>query len=136
MLALVAVLGVSMAHAAAAYIRFPDLNGNRIVFSAEGDLWSVGDTGGVARRLTNHIGNEFYPHWSPDGKWIAFTGEYDGNADVYVIPAEGGEPTRLTWHPSAEIVLGWTPDGKNILYRTTGETPYRSAAIYTISREV
>src|SRR5262245_41463317 len=134
-LALVAVLGVSMAHAAAAYVRFPDLNGNRIVFSAEGDLWSVADTGGVARRLPNHVGHEFYPHWSPDGKWIAFTGEYDGNADVYVIPAEGGEPTRLTWHPGSEIVLGWTPDGKNILYRSTGETPYRSAAIYTISRE-
>src|SRR5215471_19930978 len=92
MLALVAVLGVSMAHAAAAYIRFPDLNGNRVVFSAEGDLWSVADNGGVARRLTNHVGNEFYAKWSPDGKWIAFTGEYDGNADVYVIPAEGGEP--------------------------------------------
>ncbi|HEX4826095.1 MAG TPA: S41 family peptidase [Candidatus Polarisedimenticolaceae bacterium] len=135
LLTLVAVLGVTVAHAEAAYIRFPDLNGNRVVFCAEGDLWSVSDSGGVARRLTNHVGNEFYPHWSPDGKWIAFTGEYDGNSDVYLIPAEGGEPRRLTWHPGAEIVLGWTPDGSKILYRSTGETPYRSSAIYAISRD-
>src|SRR6202035_1265249 len=58
------------------------------------------------------------PKFSPDGKWIAFTGEYDGNPDVYVISAEGGEPRRLTFHPSNDIVLGWTPDGKNILFRS------------------
>src|SRR5262245_56766773 len=85
-----------------AYVRWPDLHGNRVVFCAEGDLWLVADTGGIARRLTNHPGNECFPHWSPDGKWIAFTGDYDGNSDVYVIPSDGGEPKRLTWHPSTE----------------------------------
>src|SRR5262245_9886096 len=118
-----------------AYVRWPDLHGNRVVFCAEGDLWSVADTGGIARRLTNHPGNEFFPHWSPDGKWIAFTGEYDGNSDVYLIPSDGGEPKRLTWHPATETVLGWTPDGTKVLYRTTGETPYRSSMIYTVSRD-
>jgi tricorn protease len=131
----VAGLAASSAHAGSAYVRWPDLHGNRVVFCAEGDLWVVADTGGIARRLTNHVGNEFYPHWSPDGKWIAFTGEYDGNSDVYLIPAEGGEPKRLTWHPAADIVLGWTPDGNKVLYRSTGETPYRSAMVYSISRE-
>jgi tricorn protease len=98
-------------------------------------VWSVADTGGMARRLTNHSGNEFFPHWSPDGKWIAFTGDYDGNSDVYLIPADGGEPKRLTWHPSTDTVLGWTPDGTKVLFRTTGETPYRSSALYTVSRD-
>src|SRR5436190_24143071 len=84
---------------APAYIRTPDLNGRRIVFAAEGDLWLVSDAGGIARRLTTHPGTEYFPRFSPDGKWIAFTGEYDGNQDVFVVPAEGGEPRRLTWHP-------------------------------------
>jgi len=66
--------------------------------------------------LTSYVGDELYPKFSPDGKWIAFTGEYDGNPDVYLISAEGGEPKRLTFHPSNDIVLGWTPDGKNILF--------------------
>src|SRR5262245_17049426 len=68
--------------AAPAYVRWPDLNGNKVVFCAEGDLWTVADTGGMARRLTSHLGNEFYPHWSPDGRTIAFTGDYDGNPDI------------------------------------------------------
>ena len=63
------------------------------------------------RRLTTYDGTEYFPHFSPDGTLIAFTGEYDGNRDVYVIPAAGGEPRRLTWHPAADEVIGWSPDG-------------------------
>ena len=106
-----------------AYVRYPDVNGNRIVFAAEADLWVASDQGGVARRLTGHVGTEYFPRFSPDGTRIAFTGEYDGNRDVYVIPAEGGEPQRLTWWPAPDEVVGWTPDGKKVLFRSRAENP-------------
>ena len=99
-------------------LRFADISKDRVVFAYAGDLWISSREGGAARRLTSAPGDELYPKFSPDGKWIAFTGEYDGNPDVYVISAEGGEPKRLTFHPSNDIVLGWTPDGKNILFRS------------------
>ncbi len=106
-------------------LRFPDVHGDTIVFSHAGDLWTVPTAGGTARRLTTGDGLELFPRFSPDGKLIAFTGQYDGTTDVYVMPAVGGEPRRLTWYPSADqsermgpdnLVLGWTPDGK-ILFR-------------------
>src|SRR5271170_6602825 len=99
-------------------LRYADISKDRVVFAYAGDLWISSREGGAARRLTSAPGDELYPKFSPDGKWIAFTGEYDGNPDVYVISAEGGEPKRLTFHPSNDIVLGWTPDGKNILFRS------------------
>ncbi len=107
-------------------LRFPDVNGDSVVFSHGGDLWSVPTAGGLARRLTSGDGLEIFPRFSPDGKWIAFTGHYDGSSDVYVIPATGGQPRRLTWYPSREnadrmgfdnMVIGWTPDGK-VLFRS------------------
>src|SRR5574341_545896 len=99
-------------------MRFPDISKDQVVFVYAGDLWIVPRAGGAARRLTAHPGDELFPKFSPDGKWIAFTGEYDGNADVFIIPAEGGEPRRLTYHPSSDFVLGWTPDSKKILFRS------------------
>ncbi len=122
-LPLLVVAAWCAAAATPAYIRYPDLNGNRIVFAAEGDLWLVADTGGVARRLTTHPGTEYFPRFSPDGKWVAFTGEYDGNQDVFVIPAAGGEPRRLTWHPGPDQVVGWTPDSAKVLFRSHAENP-------------
>jgi tricorn protease len=94
-------------------MRTPAISGDTIVFSYAGDLWvtKVG-SGAVARRLTSHPGVEIRPKISPDGKWVAFNGQYDGNPDVYVIPIEGGEPKRLTWEPQNDNTLGWTPDGK------------------------
>jgi tricorn protease len=119
LLAIVAVLcGSSVAFARTGYYQFPDLHDHAIVFASEGDLWTVADTGGTARRLTTHAGAEYFPRYSPDGKTIAFTGEYGGNRDVYVIPADGGEPRRLTWHPEVDEVIGWMPDGKRIVYRS------------------
>jgi tricorn protease len=119
LLAIVAVLcGSSVAFARTGYYQFPDLHDHAIVFASEGDLWTVADTGGTARRLTTHAGAEYFPRYSPDGKTIAFTGEYGGNRDVYVIPADGGEPKRLTWHPEIDEVIGWMPDGKRIVYRS------------------
>src|SRR5262245_28992717 len=78
-------------------LRFPTIHGNTIVFTYAGDLYSVNSDGGVARRLTSHEGFEMFPRLSPDGKTIAFTGQYDGNTEVYVIPVEGGTPKRLTF---------------------------------------
>ena len=99
-------------------MRFPDIWRDQVVFVYAGDLWVSSTKGGPARRLTSHPGDELYPKFSPDGKWIAFTGEYDGNSDVYVVPASGGEPKRLTYHPANDMVLGWSPDGR-ILFRST-----------------
>ncbi len=116
-------------------LRFADISKDRVVFAYAGDLWIASREGGAARRLTSHVGDELYPKFSPDGKWIAFTGEYDGNPDVYVISAEGGEPRRLTSHPSNDIVLGWTPDGKNILFRSDrfSAPPSRYTKLFLVS---
>lgn len=115
-------------------LRFPATNGTEVVFSYAGDLFTAPLSGGEARRLTSHIGYEMFAHYSPDGKTIAFTGEYDGNREVYIIPAKGGEPVRLTYTATNgrddlgdrmgpnNIVMGWTPDGKNIIFRNrTGD---------------
>src|SRR5690349_24438401 len=73
--------------------------------------------------------------FSPDGKWIAFTGQYDGNIDVFVIPADGGEPKRLTWHPSADITTAWTPDGKKVLFHSNRESFADFDRLYTVPVE-
>src|SRR5229473_6961703 len=116
-------------------LRFADISKDKVVFAYAGDLWISSRDGGSARRLTSHVGDELYPKFSPDGKWIAFTGEYDGNPDVYVISAEGGEPKRLTSHPSNDIVLGWKPDGKNILFRSDrfSAPPGRFTKLFLVS---
>ena len=101
----------------------PALSQTQIVFVFAGDLWSVPREGGEAERLTSSPGFETNPVFSPDGSKIAFTGEYDGNVDVFVMPAAGGVPRRLTWHPAADVALGWTPDGKRVLF-TSGRNAY------------
>jgi tricorn protease len=110
--------GSSIALARTGYYQFPDLHDRAIVFAAEGDLWTVADSGGTARRLTTHAGSEYFPRYSPDGKAIAFTGEYGGNRDIYVIPVDGGEPRRLTWHPDVDELIDWMPDGKRLIFRS------------------
>ena len=102
-------------------LRQPTISNTDIVFVYANDLWIVNKEGGDARRLTSNEGEESEPHFSPDGKLIAFTGQYDGNTDVYLISAEGGQPQRLTWHPGNDVVTGWTPDGKEILFASTRE---------------
>jgi tricorn protease len=113
----------------------PALSRTHVVFVYAGDLWKVSRDGGAAQRLTTGPGVEANPVFSPDGSSIAFTGEYDGNVDVFVMPAEGGEPRRLTWHPSSDIALGWTPEGKEILF-TSGRTAYsRFSELFTVGVE-
>jgi tricorn protease len=97
----------------------PTLSRDHIAFVYAGDLWMVGREGGEAKRLTTGIGVETRPYFSLDGARIVFTGEYDGNVDVYVIPASGGIPSRLTYHPDPDEVLGWTPDGQQVLFRSS-----------------
>ncbi|HEV3384369.1 MAG TPA: S41 family peptidase [Gemmata sp.] len=134
LLALTAI-AISTASATAApeearLLRFPAIHGEQIVFTYAGDLYTVSANGGTARRLTSHPGFEMFPRFSPDGTQIAFTGQYDGNTEVFVVPSSGGEPKRLTYTATLgrdevsdrmgpnNIVMGWTPDGKNILFRS------------------
>ena len=125
-------------------LRFPATNGTEITFTYAGDLWSVPVAGGEARRLTSHIGFEAFAHYSPDGRSIAFTAEYDGNREVYLIPAGGGEPVRLTFtstNPRDDMgdrmgpnnmVVAWTPDSKQIVYRNRIGDGF-SGKLWTIS---
>lgn len=108
-------------------LRFPDINNNLVAFVYAGDIWTVESTGGNARRLTSHEGLELFPKISPDGKWIAFSGEYSGTRQVFVIPSSGGTPKQLTFYNSVgimpprggwdNVVLDWTPDSKQVMFR-------------------
>lgn len=109
-------------------LRFPDVHGDQVVFCYAGDLWLAPSNGGTATRLTAHPGLELFPKFSPDGAWIAFTGQYDGDEQVYVMPSSGGVPKQLTWYPARgplpqrwgydNQVYGWTRDGKGVLFRS------------------
>lgn len=127
-------------------LRFPTTNGTDVVFTYAGDLYKAPINGGEAVRLTSHIGYEMFAHFSPDGKTIAFTAQYDGNTEVYSLPVAGGEPVRLTYTPTNarddlgdrmgpnNIVMGWNPDGKTIVYRNrTGES--FDGKLWTISNQ-
>src|SRR5437879_6420732 len=128
-LLLLAIAG-PLAAQEARLLRFPAIHGDTIAFSYAGNLYSVPAKGGVARRLTSHEGFEMFARFSPDGNTLAFTGQYDGNTEVYLMPAEGGAPKRLTYTATLarddvsdrmgpnNIVIGWTPDGKKVLFRS------------------
>ena len=104
-------------------LRTPTVSATQIAFAYANNIWTVPRSGGTAQRLTSFQGQTLNPHFSPDGRWIAFSGEYAGNLDVYVVAAEGGEPRRVTWHPGGDLVQGWTPDGKSIMF-TTGRATW------------
>ena len=126
-------------------LRFPDIHGDQVVFTHGGDLWSAPATGGTATRLTAHPGLEVFAKFSPDGKWIAFTGQYDGDEQVYVMPSTGGVPRQLTFDPAAgplpprggydHQVVGWTPDGSSVVFRAAGDADgvLSRTALYTVS---
>ena len=103
-------------------LRSPTISATHIAFAYANNIWIVERAGGTARRVTSFHGQTVNPHFSPDGKWIAFSGEYAGNNDVYVVPSEGGEPKRLTWHPGSDLVQGWTPDGKAVMFASSRAT--------------
>jgi len=133
-LGFVAITGTKPAHAASVphILQRPALSQDMIAFGYADDLWVVPRTGGRAVRLTNGQGIETSPAFSPDGKTIAFTGDYDGNIDVFTIPVTGGVPFRVTHHPAADTVSGWSPDGKEILFRSDRNTFSRYTQLYTV----
>ena len=113
----------------------PTLSKTHIAFSYAGDLWLVAREGGEARLLTSGEGTKTDPVFSPDGSMIAFSGDYDGNVDVYVMPSAGGVPRRLTHHPAVDEVVGWSPDGKSVLFRSTRNSYSRFNRLFTVSLE-
>ncbi len=113
----------------------PSISKDLIAFSYAGDLWTVPRSGGRAMHLTTGVGIESQPIFSPDGRTIAFTGEYDGNTDVFTIPATGGIPKRITYHPAADVAVGWTPDGKSIIFRSNRDSASRYTQLFEISAE-
>ena len=114
-------------------MRFPDIHESTVVFVYGEDIWSVPAESGIATRLTIHDGAERFPKFSPDGKLIAFTGEYDGNADVYVMNLHGGNITRVTYHPGYDEVVGWHPVKNKILFRSNRHSYSRFEHLYLIS---
>lgn len=145
-LLLIAVPSLAFAAEEVRLLRFPTTNGSEIVFSYAGDLYKVSASGGEAQRLTSHVGYEMFARFSPDGKTIAFTGQYDGNTEVFTIPSTGGEPLRVTYTATNRrddlgdrmgpnnIVMGWTPDGQNIVYRNRKGDGF-SGKLYTVNKE-
>src|SRR3954468_11715112 len=110
-------------------LRFPTIHGDAVVFSYAGNLYTVPAKGGVARRLTSHDGYEMFARYSPDGKWLAFTGQYDGNTEVYVMPAEGGAPKRLTFTATLnrdEVSDRMGPNNIVMTWKNNSEIVFRS----------
>ncbi len=112
----------------------PSLSETSIAFSWGGYLWTVPREGGAARQITTG-GHEATPVFSPDGAHIAFTGEYDGNVDVFVVSASGGSPRRLTWHPGADTAVSWTRDGKAVLFRSGRDAYADFGRLFTVPHE-
>ena len=140
------LLCVAGASAQTKLLRFPDIHGDRVAFTYGGDIWTAPANGGSAIRLTAHPGVEVFAKFSPDGNWIAFTGQYDGDEQVYVIPSSGGVPRQLTFYPAKgplaprwgwdNQVFGWSKDGKRIFFRSLRDSwTLPIARLYSVSVE-
>ena len=143
---MLATVAASPAAAQTKLLRFPDVHGDRVVFVYAGDLWTASTGGGTATRLTAHPGLEVFPKFSPDGQWVTFTGQYDGDEQVYVVPATGGVPRQLTWYPARgplaprwgydNQVYDWTPDGGSVLFRSLRySTGLSDSRLFVVSTE-
>lgn len=113
----------------------PTLSKTHIAFNFAGDLWIVERGGGEAKQLTTGVGVESDPMFSPDGSQIAFTGQYDGNTDVFVVAATGGVPKRLTFHPGGDQAVGWTNDGKHVLFSSARNSYQGFPRLFTIGTD-
>ncbi|MBV7317194.1 S41 family peptidase [Shewanella sp. NIFS-20-20] len=114
---------VASAQAETLMLQEPSLAKDHLAFVYAGDIYVADKRGQQVKRVTSHAASETSPHISPDGQWIAFSADYDGNQDVYIVSSQGGQPQRLTWHPGPDEVKGWSPDGKQVLF-----TSYRDIA--------
>jgi len=143
-LLILVLLSAVSAFAQTKLLRFPDIHGDRAAFTYAGDIWTAPAEGGSAIRLTAHPGVEVFAKFSPDGKWIAFTGQYDGDEQVYVIPSTGGVPRQLTFYPAKgplaprwgwdNQVYGWSKDGKRIFFRSLRDSwSLPIARLYSVS---
>lgn len=141
---LVTLITATVAAAQTKLLRFPDIHGDRVAFTYAGDIWTAPVSGGSAIRLTAHPGIEVFAKFSPDGKWIAFTGQYDGDEQIYVMPSAGGVPRQLTFYPAKgpftprwgwdNQVYGWTRDGKRIVFKSQRDSwSLPIAKLYTVS---
>jgi len=112
--------------------RYPNYYQGRVAFSFMGDIWTADENGANVQRLTVHSARDIYPRFSPDGKWIAFSSDRNGNLDVFIIPARGGEAKQLTWHSADDNVLGWTPDSRGVLFSSQRNEDFMPR-LYTVS---
>ena len=117
-------------------MRYMDVSDTQITFVYGGDIWIMPKTGGTAIQVTHSPGEESWPRFSPDGKFIAYTASYNGNQDVYVMPALGGVPTRVTYQSFWDRMVDWHPDGKHILFASARENGIqRLGQLYLVSKE-
>ena len=113
-------------------VRYPSYNNGRIAFTYLGDIWTADENGQNIQRLTVNKARDAYPRFSPDGKWIAFSSDRNGNLDVFIIPSGGGTPKQLTYHSAEDTVLGWTPDGRGVLFSSNRGEDFM-AMLYVVS---
>jgi tricorn protease len=128
---IIAVSNHAYAQGFEGYYRYPDVHGNTVIFAAEGDLWTVPLSGGLAQRLTTHPEEELYPRISPNGNTIVFSANYEGPTEIYTMPVTGGLPTRWTYESDISIANCWTPDGK-IVYDTRAYATLPDRQLVTI----
>ena len=115
-------------------VRYPHYHNGRIVFSYLGDVWTADENGQNIQRLTVNRARDVYARFSPDGKWIAFSSDRNGNLDVFIIPSGGGAAKQLTAHSSDDTVLGWAPDSRAILFSSNRGEDF-TAQLYLVSAE-
>ena len=120
--------------AEARLVRYPSYSAGRIAFTYLGDIWTADEGGQDIRRLSVHRARDVYPRFSPDGKWIAFSSDRNGNLDVFVVPVAGGVPKQLTFHSSDDTVLAWTPDSKAVLFASNRAEDF-AGKLYTVGLE-
>jgi len=113
-------------------VRYPHYHQGRVVFTYLGDIWTADENGQNIKRLTVHKANDVYPRFSPDGKWIAFSSDRNGNMDVFVMPAEGGTAKQLTFHSAADTLQGWSPDSRTLLFTSQRGEDFMGK-LYTVS---
>ena len=129
-------VGNAPAQTSARLFQYPDVSDTHIAFTYGGDIWTVPKAGGLASKLSSPAGSEVFPRFSPDGSFIAFSGNYDGNMDIYVLPSKGGVPVRATHHGMTDRLLDWYPDGKNLLYVSSRESgKQRFSQFYKVSKD-
>src|SRR5215468_5091286 len=112
-------------------VRYPHYHQGRIAFTYLGDIWTADEAGKNIKRITANKARDVYPRFSPDGKWIAFSSDRNGNFDVFIVPSEGGNPKQLTFHSADDTVLGWTPDSRQVLFSSNRGDDFMGK-LYTI----